>query len=460
LLPKAQGGATVASKQGRTEIDAHFDNLTAPSRFGPEYLTYVLWALTPDGRPHNLGEVVANSRDHAGMRVTTDLQAFAMIVTAEPYSAVRQPSDVVVLENQVRPETTGITEQVNARYELLPRGTYSYQVPDAVTAAAAANGPKISQSEYEEILEIYQAQNAVLIARSVGADEYAHTTMAKAESLLSQAQQRHAHRTGQTLAVQEAREAAQTAEDARVIAIQRQQQDKLAKAQSDADTAQKAKLSADAAYQQAQTAAEQARAQLNAAQTQLETERAARERAEQEAATFRDRAAQLQAEQQRVAVVAPPPAAAPREGNKHAERSRMLAQLNGIAPTRDTPRGLMVTIPDGSFHGGSLREFASTQVSRISQVVAASQGLRVEVDGNSDSSATATEAMERAGAVARIFESRGLTRYAVSVRNLADSRPLTSNNAAGGRVQNRRIEILISGDAIGSTPLWDQSGSN
>src|SRR5271170_2907583 len=130
LMPKAKGEATVESKQGRSEIDVRFDNLLEPSRFGREYLTYVLWALTPDGRPHNIGEVVANGSDKAHLRVTTDYQAFAMIVTAEPYSAVRLPSDVVILENQVRPDTIGKIEQVTARYELLPRGQYSWQIPD------------------------------------------------------------------------------------------------------------------------------------------------------------------------------------------------------------------------------------------------------------------------------------------------------------------------------------------
>jgi flagellar motor protein MotB len=464
LLPKSKGGATVESKQGRTEIDAHFDNLTTSTAFGPEYLTYVLWALTPDGRPHNLGEVVANSNDHAGLKVTTDLQAFAMIVTAEPYSAVRQPSDVVVLENQIRPDTIGINEQVNARYELLPRGVYSYQVPDTLTAAAAANGPKVSMGEYEELLEIYQAINAVGIARSAGADQYAHTTFAKAESLLSQAQQRHARKADRTLAIQEAREAAQTAEDARLIAIQQKQQDQLAKAQAEAAAAQKANAAADAALGQAQALATQARQQAEAAQSQLETERAAREHAEQEANAARDRAAQLQAtveaERARAAVVAPSPSATARreETAQASARSRMLAQLNSVAPTRDTPRGLVLTIPDGDFHGASLREFASTEVSRISQIVAASPGLRVEVDGNSDTEATSAEALQRAAAVGRVFESHGLTR-AVSIHGLADSRPIVSNHAAGGAVQNRRVEILISGDAIGATPLWEQSSS-
>lgn len=463
LMPKGNGGAIVESKQGHTDIDAHFNNLTAASMFGPEYLTYVLWALTPDGRPHNLGEVVANSNDHASLHVTTDFQAFAMIVTAEPYSAVRQPSDVVVLENEIRPDTVGINEQVNARYELLPRGQYSYQVPDAAQTAAAAAGPKVSMGEYEELLEIYQAQNAVNIARAAGADQYAHTTFQKAETLLTEAQQRHARKADRTLAIQEAREAAQTAEDARLIAVQGQQQEQLAKAQSEALSAQQAKRDADAALEKAQAIAIQAKAQLEAAQTQLEEERAARERAEQEANAARDRAAQMQAEAAtQAAAVTPPPPPVParsQETERASQRSRMLARLNAVIATRDTPRGLVVTITDGSFHGATLREFAASQVSKISQIVASSPGLRVEVDGNSDTEAGSQEALQRAAAVARIFENHGLTRFAVTVRGLSDSRPLVSNHAAGGPVQNRRVEILISGDAIGGTPLWEQSAS-
>src|SRR5271155_2495798 len=122
LLPKAKGGAIVESKQGRTEIDAHFENLTTPQGFGREYLTYVLWAITPEGRPRNLGEVVANSSNKASLRVTTDLKAFGLLVTAEPYSAVRQPGDVVVAENFVREDTIGKIEEMNVKYELMPRG--------------------------------------------------------------------------------------------------------------------------------------------------------------------------------------------------------------------------------------------------------------------------------------------------------------------------------------------------
>jgi flagellar motor protein MotB len=432
LMPKAKGSALVESKQGRTEVDAHFDNLTAPTTFGREYLTYVLWALTPDGRPHNMGEVVANSYDHAGLRVTTDLQAFAMIVTAEPYSAVRQPSDVVILENEVRPDTVGISEQVNARYELLPRGQYSWQKPDAAEAAAAdRNAPKVSTAEYEELLEIYQAQNAVGIARAAGADELAHNTLEKAELLLKQAQQRHARKADRTLALQEAREAAQTAEDARIIAIQRQQQDRLVKSQAEAEAAQKATLDAEAALRQAQAAAADARAQAETARTQLETERADRQRVEREVAAARD-------------------------PTKSAERSRLMQQLNRIAVTRDTPRGLLVTIPDTAFRGAVLREYTASQVSRISEALQGYSGLRLEVNGNSDNAAGGAEALHRAEAVAESLGRHGTIRSEVSVRGLADSRPLGPNSGAGERAQNRRVEILIEGDAIGTTAGWEQ----
>jgi hypothetical protein len=179
----------VQSKQGRTEIDAKFEKLTEPQRYGVEYLTFVLWALTPDGRPHNIGEVVAGARENAHLRVTTDMQAFAMIVTAEPYSAVRQPSDVVVLENVIRPDTQGKIEQVEAKYELLPRKPYALHLSDQQAPFPGANAPKVSMRQYEALSELYQAQSAVETARAASADRYAVTTFSKAQQLLAQAQQ-------------------------------------------------------------------------------------------------------------------------------------------------------------------------------------------------------------------------------------------------------------------------------
>ena len=285
LMPKAKGGASVDSKQGHTEIDAHLENLSEPQRFGREYLTYVLWALTPDGRPHNIGEVVASSSDKAHLRVTTDYQAFAMIVTAEPYSAVRQPSDVVVMENEVRPDTIGKIEQVEARYELLPRGAYSWQVPDSVVN----NAPKVSMHKYEELLELYQAQNAVGVAQAAKAEQYAPNTFAKAQQLLTEAQQMEQHKGETSHIIQAAREAAETAEDARVIAERHQQDAKLEKAQAEITAAQQAQADAAAAIQQAKAETAAARSEAEEAKARADAERAARERAEADAEAARNR---------------------------------------------------------------------------------------------------------------------------------------------------------------------------
>jgi outer membrane protein OmpA-like peptidoglycan-associated protein len=462
LMPKAKGEAVVQSKQGRTDIDVKFDHVTVPSVFGHEYLTYVLWALTPDGRPHNLGEVIPNSLDHSNLHVTTDLQAFAMIVTAEPYSAVRLPSDVVVMENQVREDTTGIIEQVNARYELLPRGHYSWEVP-ASLRAAEENGPKVSTREYEELIEIYQAQNAIGVARAAGAGQYAPETLAKAETLLNEAQQRHARNADRTLAIQEAREAAQSAEDARIVAEQRQQQDRLAKAEANANTAQQARLQADEARERAQAVARDAQFESNSAQAQIAAEHEARLKAEHEALIAQNRVAEIQSQldaerAKKAAVVAIVNADRQQESREAAQRgarSQLLGQLNGIGSTRDTPYGLVVTIPDTGFAGVTLRSSSEDQVARVTRTLMGHPALRVEVQGHSDSPAGEAEAARRAQAVGDMMMRQGFSSSAVSVRSLGDSRLLGSNATAHGREENRRVEIVISGDEIGTSALWD-----
>jgi hypothetical protein len=220
LMPEAKGQATVESKRGRTEIEVAIDKLAAPTRFGLEYLTYTLWAITPEGAPRNIGEVIPNGSDKARLRVTTDLQAFGLIVTAEPYSAARQPSDVVVLENEIRPDTVGQIKEIRARYELMPRGHYTYDVANKLKSEVAG-APKVSMDRYEALLELYEAQNAAGIARAANAEQYAPQTFQKAQDLLANAQRLQDSKAASSLIVQAAREAAQTAEDARVIAEKR-----------------------------------------------------------------------------------------------------------------------------------------------------------------------------------------------------------------------------------------------
>jgi hypothetical protein len=224
LLPDAKGQATVQSVPGRSEIDAKLENLTPPSRFGREFLTYVLWAISPEGAPHNLGEIIADTSNRSRVKATTDMATFALIVTAEPYSAVAQPSSVVVLENKARPDTVGKVESVQAKAALLPRTTYTYQVDENPQPPVKA--PKVSMDRYEAVLELYQAQNAIAIARAANADRYASDVMGKAQQALNEAQRLEEAKGSTKQIVQAAREATQMAEDARAVAERARQADR------------------------------------------------------------------------------------------------------------------------------------------------------------------------------------------------------------------------------------------
>ncbi len=253
LMPDARGEATVESKRGRTEIDANFEQMLSPQRFGPEYLTYTLWAVTPEGGVRNLAEIVPGHSDKASLHVSTELQAFGLIVTAEPYSATRHPGNVVVLENRVRPDTVGKIEQVQAKYELMPRGEYTWHEP-AQSDPPAPAGPKVSMDRYEAILELYEAQNALGIARAAQAEKYAPETFARAQQLYDSAQSLDSSKGSNSMIVQDAREAVQTAEDARTIAERKHQEEALASARTEAANAQAAAANAKQALTQAQEA--------------------------------------------------------------------------------------------------------------------------------------------------------------------------------------------------------------
>jgi flagellar motor protein MotB len=441
LLPEAKGEAVVESKAGRTEVDVKFDRMAAPNRFGNEYLTYVLWAITPEGHAKNLGEVLPDGGDHARLHVTSDLQAFGMIVTTEPYSAVRQPSDVVVMENEIRPDTVGRIELIQAKYELLPRGHYTYVKPDDMRPPA---GPKVSMAQYEALVELYQAQNAVQIARAQGADQLAADTFSKAQDLLRQAQEMQSHKADRNTVVTIARQAAQTAEDARAIAIKRKQDTELAAAQQAVKDAESRRLAAE-------RSAEQARIEASATQARLEEERAARASA--------------------VSAPAPPPPATPEpppvisrtqdraDQNQKEMRSSMLRDLNAILTTTDTPRGLVVTIPESNFRNADLDEETAMRVARIATVLAGQRGLLIQVEGHTDPADAGDIPYRRAVSVRTALLRGGLASGSVTAQSAGSSRPVVSNASADGRKQNRRVEITISGESIGTVASWDRTYS-
>lgn len=447
LMPSAKGEANVESRRGRTEIDAKFEKLSPPAPFGREYMTYVLWAISPEGAPHNLGEIIPNGSDNARMHVSTQLQAFGLIVTAEPFAAVRQPSDVVVMENRVRPETIGKTEPIQAKYELMPRGHYTLE---KAANPVVNEGPKVSMDEYEQLLEVYQAENAINMARAAGADQYAADTLAKAQQLLAEAHRLRAGKAGVSLVVQNAREAAQMAEDARVIAGKRKDADKLASVQREADLERQARARAEAQARQAQADAE-------AARVAADNERLARERAEADAVAAPP-PPRTTTTTQVVQVERTQPAAPPVSTQKNDYRAQLFARLKAVLPALDTPRGIVVFLKDSEFTGGELRSSAFEQVSRVANTVGPA-GLHVMVEGYTDSPATDSQAARRADVVANALRASGVPANAVSAQGMGSARPLESNATQFGRTENRRVEIVISGDAIGNNPAWDRSYS-
>ena len=349
LLPEARGEAKVESKRGYIEIEVEFDDLQGATRFGPEYLTYVMWAITPEGRATNLGEVILDGTK-SKLNVTTELQAFGLIVTAEPYFAVSQPSDVVVMENFVRKDTVGKIEEIDAKYELLQRGQYAVNVPPAEL--------KPIPLDKNTPLDLHEARNAVRIARWAGADKDASESFQKADKLLQQAEAYKARKAGNKPVAMTAREAVQTAEDARLIALKRQDEERVAQErQAAADREAQAKAQAESSRLQAEEDARR-RAQAETEQ-RLEAERRARAEAERTAAQAQATAAQAQAEVASARALKDQAAAEQaRQDAARAEREKaelrvaLVQQLNLILETRDTARGLVVNISDVLFDTG------------------------------------------------------------------------------------------------------------
>jgi flagellar motor protein MotB len=455
LLPHAKGEASVESRQGRTEIDAKVEGLIAPQRFGGEYLSYVLWAVTPEGRPHNIGELIPDSADKARIRVTTDLQSFALVVTAEPHSAVRQPSDVVVLENEIRPDTVGIIKPVEAKYELLPRGEYTLHLTDQ-PGAAQINTPKVSMHEYQAVSELFQAQNAVGLAEQANAERYAPDTLARAKRLLTDAQQLHGSKADFRQVVQSAREAAQTAEDARAIAKASEHSEQLRTANLEQTRLQAQLATALQEKERALRNEQDAKAQADAARAQAQVALDARNQAESEASSARVQASEAQSEIESFSAKAAHDQQKMDVTRRREFRIGLLDKLNRCLPTLDTGRGLVATVPDDGFGGGEIRGPVFDQLARVAAVLSANPGLHVSVEGYSDNASKEPLSRERADAVRRVLVANGLAGNAVSASGLGDSRPLGPNSTPRGRIANSRVEIVIAGESIGELPLWER----
>lgn len=482
LMPNARGEAKVESKKGYIEVEVEFDEMNVAQKYGPEYLTYVLWAITPEGRAQNLGEILLDSQGRGKLNVSTEFQAFGMIVTAEPYFAVSQPSDVVVMENILRGDTLGKAEVIDAKFELLKRGSYVFR-PDQAAVRNMPGDPSKTP------LYLWEARNAVQIARWTGADKYAGDSFTKAENLLKQAEDYKA-RKQEKPSNMIAREAVQTAEDSRLIALERQEQERLAnerRAAAEREAAEKAKAAESARLQaqaedqqrleaqrraqaeetarleaQRRAQADADRAAAEAARNAAQAERQAAEKAKAEAEAARQAALQQQqllaqqAEQARLAASEADRARLSAEQEKERLRQQLLQQFNMILETRDTARGLIVNMSDVLFDTAkyTLRPGAREKLARVAGIVLSHPGLRIEVEGHTDSVGSDEYNQrlsdQRANAVREYLVSQGLRSDMLTAKGFGETTPVTTNDTASGRQQNRRVELVVSGEVIGT----------
>ena len=520
LLPNARGEAKVESKQGRIEIAVEFDGLRPATMNGAEYLTYVLWAITPEGRTANLGEVLLNGTK-SKLDVSTELQVFGLVVTAEPYYAVTRPSDLIVMENVARADTKGKIEEIDAKYELLQRGQYQ-----------RLSNPLALKLDRKLPLELYEARNAVQIARAVGAERFAAETFQKADKSLSQAEAYQARNAGAKAVAMTAREAVQIAEDSRAIAVKRQEEEALiAERQQSVEREARAESGRAAAQSEANRVTRDAEAARIKAQA--ESERLTREKDAQTVAASaeadrlkRDSDARMAAaaadadrlklendsriaaagveadrlkrdsdarmvaaaadadrlrlendsriaaagaeadrlkqenEAQRAAKQAELDSAAKQTARLEAEkvelRTQLLSQFNAILQTRDTARGLIVNMSDVLFDTAkySLRPLAREKLAKVAGIVSGHPGLRLAVEGHTDSVGgddyNQRLSEQRGDAVRDYLTQQGMPVSSVTAKGFGKTQPVASNDTAAGRQQNRRVEIVISGDVIGT----------
>ncbi len=544
FLPGATGMAKVESKKGYIGIDAEFEGLQPASKNGAEYLTYVLWAITPEGRTANLGEILLDG-SKSKLHVTTELQVFGLVVTAEPYFAVTQPSNLIVMENMVRVDTKGKVEEIDAKYELLQRGQYQ-----------RLSNPLALKMDKKQPLELYEARNAVQIARGIGADHFATDTFRKAETSLSEAENYETHHAGKKAVIMMSRATVQTAEDARAIAVKRQDDDALAaERQRSADREASAVSARNAAQSETERIAREAEASRVAAQAekerliqekdaqaataQADKERLIRER-DAQAATAQAEADRVKRENDAQAVaataeadrlkreneaqkdaaaveadrvkhendaqksasaaeadrlklenVASASASASEVDRLHREndaqkaasaadldnankqtaqllaekaelRAQLLTQFNAILQTRDTARGLIVNMSDVLFDTGkfTLRPAAREKLAKVAGIVSGHPGLRLDVEGYTDSVGSDEYnqqlSEQRGDSVRTYLTGQGMAASSVTSKGFGKTQPVASNDTAEGRQQNRRVELVISGEVIGTeigTPI-------
>ncbi len=436
LMPNGTGDVKVEikSKADRASVNLSVKGLQPAQTVGTEFLTYVLWIVTPEGRTGNLGEVLLNKNGEGKLSATTPAQAFSLIVTAEPYFAVRVPSEMVVLQSVPNKKTQGKIFPVS-EYKLMKRAQYQKM-----------GNPLSLTLDPKTPLSVYEARNSVEVAKDHGADKFAPEVYSKAAGSLEQMEYAIKNKSGNDAVIASARQTVQFAEDARALSVERQDQARIVKEREDAAAKAKAEAEAKAATEAAEA---KAKADAAAAEAKRQADEAA---AEAKAKADAEIAAQAAAKDKL-------------ELEKQQLRARLLAQFNKVLPTTDTSRGLVVNMGDVLFSTGKsdLSPAAQVALARLSGIVLNYPSLQLAIGGYTDSTGSADFnqklSEQRADGVLNFLVTQGLDAGKLSALGYGPSDPVADNTTAKGRQLNRRVEIVISGSVIGTQIGPAQSGA-
>jgi outer membrane protein OmpA-like peptidoglycan-associated protein len=434
LMAQASGEAKVEikTKAGTANIEVSVKNLQPATSLGVEFLTYEVWVVTPDGRTGNIGELLLNKNGDGKLNATAPAQTFSLIVTAEPYYAVRIPSEMVVLQSVARKDTKGKIFPVS-EYKLMRRAQYEKMG----NPLALSLDPKIP-------LQVYEARNSVEVAKSRDAAKYAPEIFSKAEASLKMLENAQAGKADNNALISASKQTIQFAEDARALSVARQEAERIANEKAAAAAKAKSEAEEKAAVQAAE-AKRIADAKAAAAKEKADAEMAEAKRKADAEIAAQEQARRL-AEQQKLAA----------EREKQELRAKLLDQFNRVLPTTDTPRGLVVNMGDVLFDTGKsdLRTPAQVALAKLTGIVLNYPTLRLAIEGYTDSTGSEefnqTLSDKRASGVLNYLVAQGLSASSLSSQGFGENSPVADNNTAQGRQANRRVEIVVSGEVIGT----------
>lgn len=459
-FPRMKGDARIKrTRRNGTEIELSVSKMPRPFELGAGYATYVVWAVSPDGQIDNLGEIKRRGffEFDSKISVTTPLQTFSIIITAEPHFLVRRPSRAIMLENlsaiSLSGRTLGSVKAVNYF------GNSSDYFSDART-------PEIAELDYSKTPSmVLQAKQAVALARYAGAQRDATEELQTAETLMQNAE--NAWKAGRDeeavdLTARQAVSAAVKAEDTALVRKEAREK-RNEKSRSDAEL-----RTAEDKYLRAQDEITELKAELAREQRQRElTERDSSNYSEQiktlreENARLREEIGKLRSDAEdaktRLARVEGEKIAVEkqREQDERASRLRenmpvLMQSLKPFGTVRQTERGIVLTLPETYFAGIRDTNFAAAsdvKISNLANVLANSTDYRIVVESHTDNKGTPDElqslTQNRAQTLLDRLAAGGVEATRIEVKGYGASLPVAPNTTNLNRAKNRRVDVIL-----------------